>query len=200
MRKLKYHFEQIFGIAWLFWPAMLLVTLGLLAMAPATAEGAVTKCTMIVPDGPREVMINTCDTCRSIDIIRRRPGNDVPVQRTFTLLPGSKLQVPFLGPGRSRITSEQACPGEPGAAENLIAPPKRARHQATEACVALERAGTGLALINRCGACRAALIERVDGPGGGNQRQAYKLSARTALAVPADGYARVGLIGDIACP
>jgi hypothetical protein len=190
----------MFGPAWLFWPALALVTLGLLAMAPQPAHGAVTKCTMIVPDGPREVMINTCDACRTIEILRKRPGNDVPVQRTFTLLPGSRMQVPFLGPGRSRITSEQACPGEPGAAENLIEPPKRAKHQPPEACVALERAGAGVALVNRCGACRAALIERVDGIDGGNQRQAYKLAARTALAVPADGYARVGLIGDIACP
>jgi hypothetical protein len=191
--------DEFHGLARLLWPALALA-LALTALAPKTAHGTATQCTMIVPEGPREVMINICNACRTIDILRKRPGNDVPVQRTFTLPPGSRLQVPFLGPGRSRITSELPCPGEPGAAENLVEPPKTAKKQTAETCVSLERAAAGVALINRCGGCRAALIERVNGPNGGNEREAFKLAPRTSVEVPANGFAQVGLVGDIDCP
>ena len=193
------NFDHIHGWARLAWPALILAA-ALTALAPKTAHGAVTQCTMIVPEGPREVMINTCNACRTIDILRKRPGNDVPVQRTFTLPPGTRLQVPFLGPGRSRITSELPCPGEPGAAENLVEPPKATKKKAAETCVSLERAAAGVALINRCGGCRAALIERVNGPDGGNDREAFKLGPRSSVPVPANGFAQVGLVGDVDCP
>lgn len=193
------NFDQAQGPARLLWPALALAV-ALTALAPRTAHGAPNQCTMIVPEGPREVMINTCNACRTIDILRKRPGNDVPVQRTFTLPPRSRLQVPFLGPGRSRITAELPCPGEAGAPENLIEPPKVSKQKTSEACVALERGANGVALLNRCGGCRAALIERVNGPNGGNARQAYKLAPRSVVAVPSEGYAQVGLVGDIDCP
>ena len=191
--------DAFHGRARLLWPALALAA-ALTAVLPRTAHGAPNQCTMIVPEGPREVMINTCNACRVIDILRKRPGNDVPVQRTFTLPPGTRLQVPFLGPGRSRITSELPCPGEPGAAENLVDPPKVAKKKTAEACVSIERAAAGLSLVNRCGGCRAALIERVNGPNGGNEREAFKLGPRASAAVPSNGFAQVGLLGDIDCP
>lgn len=199
MRRVHRNYDDIHGLTRLLWPA-LAFAVALTALAPKVAHGAPNQCTMIVPEGSREVMINTCNACRTIDILRKRPGNDVPVQRTFTLPPGSRLQVPFLGPGRSRITSELPCPGEPGAAENLIEPPKTAKKKTAETCVSLERAAAGVALVNRCGGCRAALIERVNGQTGGNERQAYKLAPRSSVAVSANGFSQVGLLGDIDCP
>lgn len=194
------NFDDMHGAARLLWPMVAVLALTVMALAPKPAHGAASQCTMIVPHGGREVMINTCDACRSVDIMRKRPGNDVPVQRTFTLPPGSRLQVPFLGPGRSRITSEVPCPGRPGAPPNIVKTPDLIRQKQPEACVALQRVANGVALLNQCGSCRAALIERVNGPNGGNARQAYKLGAHSVVAVPSDGFAQVGLIGDIACP
>ncbi len=177
-----------------------LSVLALLAVAavPPAANAAKGQCTRLIPDGGREVIINVCSSCRLVGILRKRPGNAVPVSRNFTVMPKSTFPVPFRGPGRSRITSEVPCKGEPGAARNLVdpAPIKKAGG----ACVSLEktRAG-GVALVNKCQVCKAALIERRDKTGGG-QRQAYKVAAQSVVAVPSKGMAGVGLVGEIACP
>ena len=189
------------GASWarLIWPALAVVCL-LAGLAPRPAHGAGGQCAMILPEGPREVMINTCNVCRSIDILRKRPGNDVPVQRTFLLPPGSRLQVPFLGPGRSRITAELPCKGEDGAPENLVEAPGTVKRKAPDTCVALERGSAGgVALVNRCGACRAALVERKNSATAAGEREAYVLAPRTAMEVTSKGFAKVGLVGDAAC-
>ena len=59
---------------------------------------------------------------RVVNITRKRPGNAVPVTRTYNVRPNSKIDLPFRGPGRSRITSELPCKGDPGAPENLVDP------------------------------------------------------------------------------
>ncbi len=99
------------------------------------------RCTRLFPTGGREVIINSCNTCRTVGITRKRPGIAVPVIRSFNVPAKSTFQVPFRGPGRSRITSERACKGESGASKNLVEPgPKRKNDKA---CVSLEKARTG---------------------------------------------------------
>jgi hypothetical protein len=172
-----------------------------LTLAPKAASGAANQCTMIVPEGPREVMVNTCNVCRAVEIIRKRPGNDVPVQRSFTLQPGSRLQVPFLGPGRSRITAEIPCKGEPGAPENLMNLREKTSQKTSDACVSLVRAnGGGIAMVNSCGDCRAAMVERKNSANEQGVREALKLKANSIVGLESKGFALVGLIGDIACP
>ena len=80
------------------------------------------RCTRLFPTGGREVIINACGACRIVGIARKRPGIAVPVMRSFNVQAKSTFQVPFRGPGRSRITSERACKGEAGASENLVVP------------------------------------------------------------------------------
>ncbi len=166
---------------------------------PGAASATKGQCARLVPDGGREVIVNACSSCREVGITRKRPGNAVPVSRSYNVLPQSKFPVPFRGPGRSRITYELPCKGEPGAARNLVDPAPQKK--AEEACVSLEktRAG-GVALVNRCRVCKAALIERRDRTGGGSQRQAYKVAPQSVVAVPSKGMAGVGLVGEIACP
>lgn len=175
----------------------LLSLLAVTAM-PSPAMAAKGQCVRLIPDGRREVIFNACSSCRMIGITRKRPGNAVPVSRTYNIQPHSEFPVPFRGPGRSRITYELPCKGEPGAARNLVdpAPIKKAEG----ACVSLEktRAG-GVALINKCQVCKAALIERKDRTGAGH-RQAYKVAPQSVVAVPSKGMAGVGLVGEIACP
>lgn len=175
----------------------LLSLLAVTAM-PSPAMAAKGQCVRLIPDGGREVIFNACSSCRMIGITRKRPGNAVPVSRTYNIQPHSEFPVPFRGPGRSRITYELPCKGDPGAARNLVdpAPIKKAEG----ACVSLEktRAG-GVALINKCQVCKAALIERKDRTGAGH-RQAYKVAPQSVVAVPSKGMAGVGLVGEIACP
>ena len=69
-----------------------------------------------------------------------------------------------------------------------------------ETCVSLKKTRSGgIALVNKCGICKAVLIERQDRNGAG-QRQAYKVAPQSVLAVPSKGMAGVGLVGEIACP
>lgn len=157
------------------------------------------RCTRLIPTGGREVIINSCNTCRTVGITRKRPGIAVPVIRSFNVQAKSTFPVPFRGPGRSRVTSERVCKGEAGASKNLVEPgPKR---KTDKACVSLEKARAGgVALVNKCRVCKAVLIERQNRLGGRAQRQAYKVSPGTVLPVPSKGQARVGLVGEIDCP
>jgi hypothetical protein len=176
--------------------------LGLTGVTPPAAA-AVTQCTRLLPTGGREVIINQCNKCRVVNITRKRPGNAVPVTRTYNMRPKSKIDLPFRGPGRSRITSELPCKGDPGAAINLADPDrgkKKARRKG-ETCVAMEQApGGGIRLVNSCKVCKAALIERQDAAGGNGKRQAYKVSPNTPLPVPSLGAAQMALLAEVACP
>ena len=157
------------------------------------------RCTRLFPTGGREIIINACNTCQTVGITRKRPGIAVPVMRSFSVQAKSTFPVPFRGPGRSRLTSERACKGEAGASQNLVQPgPKR---KTDNACVRLEKAKAGgVALVNKCKVCKAVLIERQNRLGGNVQRQAYKVPGSTVMPVPSKGQARVGLVGEIACP
>ncbi len=168
-------------------------------LTPPAASAAPNKCTRLLPTGGREVIINMCNACRIVNITRKRPGNAVPVTRSYNVQPKSKITVPFRGPGRSRITSELPCKGEPGAARNLMDPEPEKKKP--EVCVALEKSRDGgVLLVNTCTVCKAALIERQDLSGGNPNRQAYKVEAKSAVPVPQNGAARVGFLAEVDCP
>ena len=169
-------------------------------LTPPPASAAPNKCTRLQPTGGLEVIINTCNKCRVVNIIRKRPGNAVPVTRKYNIQPNSKITVPFRGPGRSRITSELPCKGDPGAAINL-ADPKPKKKKPAKVCVALEKSKDGgVLLVNTCTVCKAALIERQDSSGGNSKRQAYKVEAKSTVPVPQNGAARVGFLAEVDCP
>ena len=157
------------------------------------------RCTRLIPTGGREIIVNACGACRTVGITRKRPGIAVPVIRSFNVLAKSTFQVPFRGPGRSRVTSERACKGEAGASKNLVEPGPKMK--TAEACVGLEKATAGgVVLVNKCQVCKAVLIERQNRLGGSVRRQAYKVPPSTVLPVPSKGQALVGLVGEIDCP
>ena len=178
--------------------AGLALAVGILTPPPASAAPG--KCTRLLPTGGREVIINTCNKCRIVNIIRKRPGNAVPVTRSYNVQPNSQITVPFRGPGRSRITSERACKGVPGAAINL-ADPKPKKKKPAKICVALEKSKDGgVLLVNTCTVCKAALIERQDPSGGNSKRQAYRVEAKSTVSVPQNGASRVGFLAEVDCP
>ncbi len=184
-----------------FTPLIVLAGLALAVgtLTPPPASAALGKCTRLLPTGGREVIINTCNKCRIVNIIRKRPGNAVPVTRKYNIQPNSKITVPFRGPGRSRITSELPCKGDPGAAINLMDPAPRKKEP--KACVALEKSKDGgVFLVNTCTVCKTALIERQDRSGGNSKRQAYKVAAKSTVPVPRNGAAKVGYLAEVACP
>jgi len=180
----------------------LVILLGALVMSalmPPAAVAAPNKCTRLLPTGGREVITNACNACRVVNITRKRPGNAVPVTRSYNVQAKSKITVPFRGPGRSRITSELPCKGEPGAAQNLMDPEPKKKEP--ESCIALEKSKDGgVLLVNKCSSCKAALIERRDQLNDNPKRQAYKVEAKSAVPVPQNGAVRVGFLAEVDCP
>ncbi|MDA0305408.1 MAG: hypothetical protein O3B76_03875 [Proteobacteria bacterium] len=170
-----------------------------LLFAPDAALGKVSsQCARLAPTGGREVIINACSTCVIVNITRKRPGIPAPVARSFNLQPKSSIQVPFRGPGRSRITSVIPCKGEKGAAPNLA--DEKPLNRKDKKCVALENGKTGqVALVNSCQVCKAVLIERQNKSGKG-KRQAYKVGPKSILPIQPKGATGVGLLAEINCP
>jgi hypothetical protein len=175
----------------------------IIAPVPNTAEAAATRCTRLLPTAGREIIINQCNKCRVVNITRKRPGNAVPVTRTYNVRPNSKIDLPFRGPGRSRITSELPCKGDPGAPENLVDPDrgKKKAKKKIQVCITMtESPGGGVQLINKCKVCKAALIERQNKSGANGKRQAYRVNPKTPVPVPSNGAAQVALLAEVDCP
>ena len=146
------------------------------------------KCSRLNKRNGREIVINTCGSCRIVGIQRRRPGAAAPISRTVTIPSRSKITLSFRGPGQSRITSDVPCKATPGAQS---AAPASAQNDGRK-CIQLKQSKNGLALANGCGQCRAAVIERLDSKGG-KRMQTILIDAGKAIGLPANGaaYARV---------
>ena len=180
-----------------------LAVVGLLAGMPPPAEARAAQCSVLLPTGGGEVIINQCDKCRIVNITRKRPGNTMPVTRSYNIQPKSKIDLPFRGPGRSRITSELPCKGDPGAVINLADPNrgKRKKDKTSELCITMEQSPDGgVQLINTCKVCKAALIKRQDKSGANGRRQAYKVDPKIPLPVPSLGAAQIAMLAEVDCP
>jgi len=178
--------------------AAALITLTVFAIWPSDAE-ARSKCVRIVRQGSIETLINTCNVCMVTSIIRSRPGSQVPVGRQLNVQARNSFPVPFRGPGRSRITSERPCPGEEGADQDLLKTFNQPN--AKPKCVRMERsAANDIVLVNRCGMCKAVAIERKTTDGTNSARDYFALAGNTSVPIRSNGFAQVGLLGEIDCP
>ncbi len=165
------------------------------AKNPLLVPVALNRCSRLIRSGGREVIYNACSSCRIVSITRKRPGIAVPVNRTFNVQGRSQFPVPFRGPGRSRITTEQACEG----VRNLVEPTPQ--QQARQQCVELKQtAAGGVVLVNSCKACRGVAIQRQNIAGKPLGRQVYKMEPQSIRQVKRKGAAKVGVLADIPCP
>lgn len=93
--------------------ALLAASAALLSVAvptPGAASSTATPCIFLVPDVSRETLINRCPACREVSLERTRAGEANPDRRTMIMPGEAAATLPFLGPGRTRIVGEQACP------------------------------------------------------------------------------------------
>lgn len=179
--------------------AVLLFTMGVVILDTPKVHAA-NKCIQVLRQGNIETLVNRCAQCKIATLMRARPGGAKPVTRQFKVFAKSTFPVPFKGSGRSRIKSERLCPSERGAKNNS---PTKGQHKSGdgERCVSLEQnAGSGVMLVNRCGKCRAAAIERSTNGQNGASRDYIKIDAGGRTIVPSKGYSTVGLLAEIACP
>lgn len=59
----------------------------------------------------REVAINTCDVCQIVRVSRQRPTSGAPSFRTLMVQKKSAVDLPFRGPGRTRLVGADPCKG-----------------------------------------------------------------------------------------
>ncbi len=183
-------------------PTRVLTFLGpLLAIAIQTPPPvmAAERCIQIQRQGNIETFVNVCNVCRTVSVVRARPGSGVPVNRTLNIQAGTAFPGPFRGPGRTRITSDRLCPSERGGTKNLLdqlnEPPTT-----QQACVTLEQNREfGVVLVNRCGQCKAVAIERWSGNDANRVRDYMEISPRKSQPVASKGFSQVGLLGEIDC-
>ena len=173
----------------------ILVVHALAGASPVQAE----RCTRVIQQSGTEYIVNTCNTCRKVNIRRKRRGVAMPVMRTYNIHPRSKFPTSFKGVGRSRITSEILCEGAQGASTNIMAPkPRKTRRKQ---CVMLKATVTGsVVLVNNCDGCRGVAIERYATNGKSMGRQAYKMKPLSVMHVKSKGSAQVGYLADVPCP
>ena len=120
-----------------------LVMLAMFYTNPAEAG----RCTRVIQNEGSEYIINNCDTCRKVNIRRKRRGVAMPVMRTYNIQPRSKFPTTFKGIGRSRIASDVQCENAEGVGVNIGN--GKIPSKLLDKCVSLEVHGArGVALIN----------------------------------------------------
>ena len=136
-------------------------------------------CVRLFPLQGGEVLINGCGVCRRVGVERDRPGAQFPTARTVVVPEQSRIELSFLGPGRTRLTSEEECRvTEAVAADSGRSDGRR--------CVQFARSGDTHLLVNGCGDCRAVAIVRTD-TSGQQSRGSYLVGPRSTLPYPLEG-------------
>lgn len=167
---------------------------GLALVADSSQAIAAERCLHIVRQGNIEKLVNRCGQCQIATLMRMRPSGAKPVTRNFPVLARSTATLPFKGSGQSRIKSERICPRDRGKVEQA------AKQLNTAKCVTLEQVSGGAVLINRCGECRAAAIQRSNDNQATGVRDYMTIATGQSVSVPSRGYRSVGLLADIPCP
>jgi len=88
----------------------LLTTVACTSVAEAMS---LNRCARMLRDGAgREALRNTCETCITVKVERRRPGQSAgtPNVREYNIPSGTVQPLSFRGPGLTRIVNETACP------------------------------------------------------------------------------------------
>ena len=182
-------------------PKLQIFILAVLTLASSVSDfadaDAAKRCARVVHQAHTEYIVNACNTCRVVNIRRKRRGIAMPIMRTFNVQANSKLPMSFRGPGRSRISSEVPCEGSTGAGINVINP--KAPKQPAKQCVILQSTATGVVLINTCSNCRGAAVERFAANGRSMGRQAYKLNPLSVIPVKSKGAIQVSYLADVPC-
>ncbi|MSO85082.1 MAG: hypothetical protein EXR02_09155 [Rhodospirillales bacterium] len=153
---------------------------------------------MLVPARAAETLVNQCNACRNVTLLRGRSGNANPTQRSFTVHPGIPVAVPFKGTGRSRKISESPCEGTPDAPVNIVNPAAQAAAEPEPVYVKLFRVQDRVMMLNGCYICRKITVART-GPGGGEARMSYDLKGKGSLPLEALGAAGARIAGEGRC-
>ena len=167
-----------------------------------TVKAGVSQCTRLIAKTYREFVVNYCNSCRRVEIRRRRIGtSNAPVMRTYDLQPNSKFPLPFKGPGRSRVTSDVPCRDKASRGRDNFNPGKSQRTKQPQTCVSSQNNGTqGITLVNNCGECRAVALVRNSRSGEPLGRHFFKLKPHKKIRILPKGGERISYLTDFICP
>ena len=83
-----------------------------LPQVPALAQNDGKKCVSLKKKvNGREVLINACSACQVVKVERARGGGALASFRTFIVQGKSVVDMPFKGPGRTRLVGAKPCSG-----------------------------------------------------------------------------------------
>ena len=168
-------------------------------LAIPTAE-AKQKCTRLVKTLRGEQLINSCSSCRIVQLQRKRPSSAAPINRTYTLAQNTTTDLSFRGPGQSRILSDSSC--RPSANYKAPTAAQKAIMSDGKQCIIMQRADnngvTGLALANTCKECRMAVVDRINGKGE-RRSQSIAISGRSLIPIAALGAMQAAILDDQPC-
>ena len=169
-----------------------LIFASLLPGVASASEGHLgVSCVRLFSQEGGEVLINACEVCRRVGIERTRPGAQFPTARTVIVPERSRIELSFLGPGRTRLTSEEQC-RTAGSGE------ADAGRSDGQQCVQFARSRGAYLLVNGCGTCRSVAVLRTD-PAGRQSRGTYLVGPQSSLAYPADGAVTAAIADDTPC-
>ncbi|NQV47572.1 MAG: hypothetical protein HQ504_07300 [Rhodospirillaceae bacterium] len=178
----------------LAWPAF---AAPMLAPAPhAIGSSLLTpvalKCSRIIQQQGREILINTCGSCRIVKVSRTRPGATAPINRTLTVAPKTQTGLSFKGPGQTRIQSDTPCkPQGAGATPAPLASDNKR-------CIQMQQTVAGLGLVNPCKECRVAVVERVD-QFSNRRQETVAIAGQSAIKLEAKGATGARVLSEKAC-
>jgi len=182
-------------------------TVGKATAAPQTAavEGSnpllhavSNRCVRLVRQSGQERLVNTCGSCRIVQVKRERSQvTGPPALRSYTVIEGGNVTLPFKGPGRTRLATEQPCASP--SQQSVPVEDQIVQDPGSYQCIRpLSVPGQGLVLANICQECRAVIVERSKS-GRPLKMEAVTLPGKSMTPLAAKGATGARLIQEGAC-
>lgn len=180
----------------LFTAVLLSALPALIMSAPGAAEAK--GCIRLVRSGGQEMLVNTCTSCKVVQVTRERRNTlGPPNLRSFKVFKNGKYILPFKGPGRTRVGVEEPCSSP--SRQSIDPNEQLVDGSDTMLCVrAVSVKGRGVMLANKCNTCRAVVVERTKS-GQSPTREAMTLPGRSVTPFNARGYSGGRLLKEGGC-
>ena len=172
-------------------------TIGIEARDPAFLNVA-SRCVRLVRQSGQERLVNTCGSCRIVQVKRERSAaNGPPALRSFTVIEGGNVTLPFKGPGRTRLATEQPCSSP--SQQTVPVEDQIVQDPGSFECIRpLSVSGQGLVLANICKECRAVIVERSKS-GRPIKMEAVTIPGKSMTPLAAKGATNARLVQEGAC-
>ena len=155
---------------------------------------ATQKCVSIKQDFGYEKLVNSCDVCLDIKVLRNRAGYVNATYRDFRIFESGEIILPFKGAGRSRIIGQEPCNSLMSLSQELRTDTSRKISK----CIIPVSTSKGMLLANTCNRCINFILERTFSDGE-RVHKSYGIMAGQSLPLNREGANHVELIHEKTC-